>query len=291
MAEKDASQPDRIGGHEITGRLAEGPRGVVHLGRTSADAPEVVIKTLNADPAADPGFADRLRSLTRVSSPYVARTIEAGVEDGRPYVIREHVEGRSLAETVAQDGPLDVGAVERVAVGVLTALTAVHLAGFAHRSLTPSNVILTGEGPRVTDIELGDPAGEIGSRAPEQLAGLRYGPSADVFSWAAVVVFAATGSAPFGHDEENVLNGEPEIGELPEPLRQVVLDALAKQADGRPTAYTALLRLLGDVPVPAPPAVAGNGIAGGAEHGSVPRPTIQPIHLNLDGVQQPTPMD
>ncbi|MGP3955579.1 serine/threonine protein kinase [Nonomuraea sp. 3N208] len=289
MAEMDASQPERIGGHEIAGRLGEGPRGVVYLGRESEEAPQVAVKTLSVDPAADPDFVARLKSVTRVSSSYVARTLDAGADNGLVYVIREYVEGRSLAETVAADGPLTGDALERLAVGTMTALTAVHLAGLAHRGLTPSNVIFADEGPCVTDIELGDPAGEIGYRAPEQLSGLQYGPYADVFSWAATVVFAATGSAPFGHDPESVLNGEPEIGELPEPLRQVVLAALAKKTDGRPTAYSALLRLLGggNAPMLAPP----------AEDVPVPPPAILPIQLSVQGAQtplmppSPAPMD
>ncbi|MEV1002088.1 protein kinase [Nonomuraea sp. NPDC050202] len=314
MAEKDSQKPERIGGHEIVGRLGEGPRGAVHLGRESEDAPQVVVKTLSTDPAADPGFAERLRNVTRVSSSYVARAIAAGVEDGRPYVVREYVEGRSLAEAVAADGPLSGDALERVAVGMLTALTAVHVAGFAHRGLTPSNVILTADGPRVTDMELGEPAGELGFRAPEQLAGLQYGPYADVFSWAATVVFAATGAAPFEHDKESVLNGEPRIGELPEPLRQVVVAALAKEVTGRPTAYVALLRLLGDANAPMPaPAVQGvpvpppgsgdlaptllDGVpvppqAGRPGSGPVPPPggqppLILPIQLAIEGAAVP----
>ncbi|TYB59797.1 protein kinase [Nonomuraea sp. PA05] len=314
MAENDSPQPERIGGHEIIGRLGEGPRGVVHLGRESADAPQVVVKTLTIDLAADPGFAERLREVTRVSSSYVARTIAAGVEDGRPYVIREHVEGRSLAEAVAADGPLSGDALDRVAVGMLTALTAVHVAGFAHRGLTPSNVILTADGPRITDMELGEPAGELGYRAPEQLGGLQYGPYADVFSWAATVVFAATGAAPFEHDEQSVLHGEPAIGELPEPLRQVVVAALAKDVTGRPTAYVALLRLLGDAnaPIPAqavqgvpvPPPGSGDAAitlldgvavppqAGPPGAGPVPPPggqppLILPIQLAIEGAQVP----
>ncbi|MEV4367162.1 protein kinase [Nonomuraea sp. NPDC049637] len=258
MVEKDSPQaavPERIGDHEIVSLLGQGPRGAVHLGKESEDADPVAIKTLTVDPAADPDFVTRLKDVSRVSSSYVARTLDAGVQDGLLYVVREHVEGRSLAETVAADGPLTGDALERVAVGMLTALTAVHLAGFAHRGLTPSNVILTGEGLRVTDIEIGDPAGEIGYRAPEQLNGLQYGPYADVFAWAATVVFAATGSAPFGQDAHAVLTDEPVVDGLPDPLRQTVLAALSKDVSGRPTTYTALLRLLGDdkAPMPAAP--------------------------------------
>ncbi|KAB8197725.1 protein kinase [Nonomuraea phyllanthi] len=296
MAEKDSPTPERIGAHEIVDRLGEGPRGIVHLGQESEDAPRVAVKTLPVDPE-DPGFAERLKDVAKVSSSYVARTIDAGTQDGLSYVVREYVEGRSLAETVAADGPLSGDALERVAVGMLTALTAVHLAGFAHRGLTPSNVILTGEGLRVTDIEIGDPAGEIGYRAPEQINGLRYGPYADVFAWAATVVFAATGSAPFGHEAASVLNGEPEVGDLPEPLREVVLAALAKDVSGRPTTYTALLRLLGDASAPMPgaaidgvpvPPAPGEGAPPTAIEGPMPvPPAILPIQLSIEGAQRP----
>ncbi|MBF8185445.1 protein kinase [Nonomuraea sp. K274] len=276
MAETNSSQPERIGGHEVVGRLGEGPRGVVYLGvhlgvplgQDAEGGPRVAIKTLRVDPVADPDFVARLKGVAQVSSSYVARTMDAGVENGLAYVVREHVEGRSLAEAVAADGPLTGDALERVAVGMLTALTAVHLGGFAHRGLTPSNVILTGEGLRVTDIEIGDPAGEAGYQAPEQINRLRYGPHADVFAWAATVVFAATGAAPFGQDPQAVLNGEPVVGELPEPLRQVVLSALTKDVAGRPTTSTALLRLLGGSDTAKSGSDAAKGGSGAAEPAS-----------------------
>ncbi|TLF52211.1 hypothetical protein FE391_43765, partial [Nonomuraea sp. KC401] len=291
MAEKDSPQPERIGPHEIVGKVGTGPRGVVHLGRKSDDSDHVAVKTLTVGPADDPGFVARLKSVARLSNSNIARTIDAGVHEGRLYVVRAHAEGRSLAQTVAEDGPLTGDALERVAVGMLTALTAVHLAGFAHRGLTPSNVILTGEALRVTDIEIGDPAGEIGYRAPEQINGLQYGPYADVFSWASTVVFAATGAAPFGHEAQAVLNGAPEVGDLPEPLRQVVLAALTKDPGARPTTSTAMLRLLGDAnaPMPAPP-IEGVPVPPPAPVAGPPAqdpPGIQPIQLSIEGVRKP----
>ncbi|MDA0632935.1 hypothetical protein OUY22_05850 [Nonomuraea sp. MCN248] len=237
--------PEKLGAYVISGRLTDGPRGSVFLGKESDDAPLRVVKLL---PSSEAGSDDLARhtGVQRVSSASVARTLEAGTYENRVYVVREHVEGRSLAEVVAEDGPLDADAVERVAVGTLTALTAIHLAGITHRGLTPHNVIIGADGPRVTDIDLGEPAGELGYRAPEQIRGLAYGPYADIFAWAATVVFAATGRPPFGQDEDAVLNGQPELGELAEPLRRVVMSALAKNVAQRPTTDMALLQLLGD---------------------------------------------
>jgi serine/threonine protein kinase len=238
--------PEQIGEYAILGRLGEGPRGAVYLGRTADDAPTCVIKLLPAELGTEPDVLESLAGARSVSSTYVARVLDTGVHGDQPYVVREHVEGRSLADTVAAEGPLSGDALERVAVGVLTVMTAIHLAGLTHRGLTPHNVILTADGPKVTDIDLGDAAGEVGYRSPEQLNDLRHGPSADIYSWAATIVFAATGKAPFGHDPEMVLNGKPDVGDLEQPLRRVVVSALSKEAGQRPTAKTALLQLLGD---------------------------------------------
>ncbi|MFF0866740.1 hypothetical protein ACFYUV_33620 [Nonomuraea sp. NPDC003560] len=229
-------------------RLPEGPRGVAFLGRESEDAPLRVIKVLAAKPDADAEGVARFAKVRRLSSSSIARTLDAGLREGHLYVVREHVEGRSLAEAVAADGPLDPDGVERVAVGTLTALTAAHLAGVTHRGLTPGNVIMGADGVRVTDLDLGEAAGEIGYRSPEQLRGEPYGPSADLFAWAATVVFAATGKAPFGQDADEVLTGTPELGTLAEPVRNVVSAALSKDARQRPAADAALLRLLGGPP-------------------------------------------
>lgn len=110
----------------------------------------------------------RLSGTQRVSSSYVARVLDAGRHGEQLYVVREHIQGHSLAEVVTHDGPLDADALERVSVGVLTALTAVHLAGITHRGLTPHNVIMGPDGPRVTDIDLGEPVGEVSYRAPSR---------------------------------------------------------------------------------------------------------------------------
>ncbi|WP_433442638.1 serine/threonine protein kinase [Nonomuraea sp. CA-141351] len=264
-------RPPRVGSNTIIETIGEGPRGAVYLGQEAEESSPRVIKLLAPEAGQDADVVQRLRSLNRVSSSYVARVLDAGVWEGRPYVVREHVAGRSLAELVAAEGPLPDDALERVAVGVLTALIAMHLKGLAHGGLTPHNVILAPDGPKVTDMAAGPPAGELGYRSPEQLNGEVYGPYSDVFSWAAVVVFAAAGRPPFGHDPQTVMNAAPDLGHLPEPIRGVVASALAKPVAQRPTAQAALLRLLGeaDKPVPALPTDA-------TRHANPPIPSAYP---------------
>ncbi|MEU4571960.1 serine/threonine protein kinase [Nonomuraea sp. NPDC023979] len=287
--------PERIGDYSILGLLGEGPRGETFLGRESDDAPIRVIKLLPGVPEPAPDALAPYLAAQRVSSSYVARVLDAGYLADRPYVVREHVEGKSLAETVEADGPLTGDALERVAVGVLTALSAVHLAGLTHRSLTPHNVILAAEGPRVTDVTVGDPVGEPGYQAPEQLTGLQYGPYADVFAWAATMTFAATGKPPFA-DRDAVLTGEPEVGVGDEALRRVLLSALAKDVSQRPTTYSALMQVLGDPgagrqQAPDQTAIEGVPVPGVALQGvpipAVPLPGMQPMVPPQGGPGQP----
>ncbi|WP_214411982.1 serine/threonine protein kinase [Sphaerisporangium fuscum] len=205
-----------------------------------------VVKLLPLWPEADPAtrarVVDDLSAAQRVSSAYAVRAVDAGWIGDRAYVVREHVEGRTLREAVAADGPITGDALERIAVGTLTALTAVHLAGIAHRGLTPQNILLTAEGPRVCDFGLGETA----YRSPEQVRGEPTGPAADLFAWASTITYAATGTEPFGDDPEAIVTAQPDLAALPAGLRDVVASCLNKMPAQRPTAQGAMLWLLGE---------------------------------------------
>lgn len=288
--------PKQVGRYTLLGRLGQGPRGIVYLGRltdesqvaghgaptetTTATEPgtsaasevsetqtgaenspadrRFVVKLLPPWPEADTDararVVDELSASHRVSSAYTARTIEAGWADDRGYLVREHVEGRSLRETVESDGPLTGDALERTAIGTLTALTAIHLAGIAHRGLTPENILLGSDGPRVADFGLGETA----YRSPEQVRGEPSGPAADVFAWATTIAYAATGAELFDGSAEAIATARPDLGALPTPLRNVIAACLAKVPAERPTAQGAMLWLLGEEkagsPAPAIPA-------------------------------------
>ncbi|HEX3211201.1 MAG TPA: protein kinase, partial [Actinomycetota bacterium] len=77
--------------------------------------------------------------------------------------------------------------------------------------------------------------------APEQLRDQAAGPPTDVFAWGALVAFAATGRHPFGGGPPDavayrILHGQPDLDGVPEAMRQLVRDALARDPAARPTA-------------------------------------------------------
>ncbi|WP_433420119.1 bifunctional serine/threonine-protein kinase/glutamate ABC transporter substrate-binding protein [Microtetraspora malaysiensis] len=256
--------PLRLGPFVLSGRVGEGGQGVVYLGHGESGEP-VAVKLLHikfsGDAMARSRFGRELRAAERVASFCTARVIAADLEGDTPYIASEYIDGRSLREVVEENGPISGPALERLAVGTATALTAIHHAGIVHRDFKPDNVLLAPDGPRVVDFGIAriiDSTGTITSRAigtpaymsPEQISGDMVGPPSDVFAWASTIAYAATGAVAFGGDSiavvlNRVLNHDIDVSMLPEPLRGVVRSCLNKLPAARPTADSILLRLLG----------------------------------------------
>ncbi|MFD9945430.1 serine/threonine protein kinase [Nonomuraea sp. NPDC059023] len=282
LAPLGPDDPAAIGPYRLVGRLGEGGQGVVYLGQ-SGNGPPVAVKVLRDGLGGDDRFAKEIAAARRVEPFCIAQVLDASLGDapgpgrrhrpgqgvpargyGRPYIVTEYVEGPSLHEAGRHSG----ADLQRLAVATATALAAIHEAGVVHRDFKPANVLLGPGGPRVidfgiaraTDAAATATSGIVGTpayMAPEQLAGHDVGPAADVFAWASVIVFAATGTPPFGSDTlpaiiNRILHNEPQLGELPRQLRGVVYDCLAKDPAARPPMRAVLLRLLGGDQRPGP---------------------------------------
>jgi serine/threonine protein kinase len=265
--------PKRLGSYELVGRLGDGGQGVVFLGRAE-DGTDVAIKLLHRELTADDmariRFLREIEFAKQVASFCTAQIIDADIEGERPYLVSEYVPGPSVLQLVHSEGPISGGALDRLAIGTATALVAIHQAGVIHRDFKPANVLIGPGGPRVIDFgiaRLFDGDSTMTSRvvgtpafmSPEQMRGQDFGKEADIFCWAATMVYAATGRPPFGNDSilaviQRTLNDEPDLGDIPEPLRGLVTECLAKEPAARPTARQLLMRLLGQEDAVAGPA-------------------------------------
>ncbi|CND81951.1 serine/threonine protein kinase [Mycobacterium tuberculosis] len=284
-----SGDPTELGGYEILGRLGEGGQGAVFLGRradatgTVRAADHVAIKLLHGglagDEAARARFVRELEVAKRVARFCTAQVLDADVAGDQPYIVSEYVPGLSLHHVVRSEGPRTGGALERLAVSTLTALTAIHQAGIVHRDFKPHNVVMGPDGPRVIDFGVARALGAAGETqnvgtpaymSPEHFTGGEVGPAADMFAWGTTMAFAATGRPAFGNDEmatvmHRILTGEPDLGDLPDPMRGLVLACLDKEPAQRPTARQAQERLVGaasgatsaGAPVPPLPAFPG----------------------------------
>ncbi|MDF2707081.1 MAG: hypothetical protein K0R62_2733 [Nonomuraea muscovyensis] len=255
-----ADDPAAVGPYRLVGRLGAGGQGVVYLAQAPGGRP-VAVKVLGEGLAGDGGFAKEIEAARRVEPFCIAQVLDASL-GGRPYIVTEYVDGPPLQ----QAGRHTNADLQRLAVATATALAAIHRAGVVHRDFKPANVLLGRDGPRVIDFGIAratDAAITVTSAivgtpaymAPEQLAGQVVGPQADVFAWAGVMVFAATGAPPFGNDSlpaviRRILHDEPRLGDLPEPLRRIVYACLAKDPRARPAMQDVLLWLIGGRPVP-----------------------------------------
>ncbi|OPG14608.1 serine/threonine-protein kinase [Microbispora sp. GKU 823] len=254
--------PERIGPYRLLRQLGEGGMGVVHLG-LDAEGREVAVKVLHPHVATDLKARDRLtrevETMRRVRSKRVAEVLDADLTGAAPYIVTRYAPGRTLEQTVLEDGPLADDGVIRLAVGLCEALVAIHAADVIHRDLKPANVMLVDGEPLVIDFgiahlvnatrltQTGMFVGTPGYLAPEIIRDTEITQAADVHALAATVFFAATGKAPFGSGTfesvcYNILEGKAQVDLAPAWLRGWLRSALAPEATSRPTAAS-LLRL------------------------------------------------
>ncbi|MDL4777477.1 MULTISPECIES: DUF4389 domain-containing protein [Thermomonosporaceae] len=259
-------EPRVLGPYRLLGRLGRGGMGTVYLAAEPTGR-RVAVKVVNRELAGETAFLDRFRrevtAARQVHRFCTAPLIDADLDADPPYIVTEYIDGPSLEQTVAERGPLPGSDLEGLAVGVATALAAIHGAGIVHRDLKPANVLLSPTGPRVIDFGIaraldaadgptrtGQFIGTPAYIAPEILHGEPVCQASDVFSWGCVVAYAGTGRPPFqGGTVAEVfkrISGDPPVLDGLDPgLRALVALTLGKDPRNRPTAQGLLARLLG----------------------------------------------
>jgi len=253
----------------ILRRLGQGTMGIVYLAR-GADEKRIALKVVRPEWAHEADFlrrfAHEVKHASRVDAAYTAKVVAVSTDASHPYLAAEFIDGPTLEAEVTVNGPLPLPRAKAVAIGTAAALIAIHEGGIVHRDLKPSNVLLSHSGPQVIDFGIARSLGattrltQIGSRvgapaymSPEQILDADLTPASDVFSWAGMVVYASTGHQPFGGPDTNmialyrkVLEGQPNLTDVPAELHSILEAAFAKEPTARPTARDLLALLTGN---------------------------------------------
>jgi serine/threonine protein kinase len=259
-----AGNVDAVGPYKLSKVLGRGAQGVVHLGEDGAGE-QVAVKIFPVD---NDGSVRHLVqaeiAAARQVAPFcTAQILYAEIDSARLAVVSEYIPGPTLQQQFHQDGPSTGQKLYRLAVGTATALAAIHRSHVVHCDFKPSNVIIGPDGPRVIDFGIAQAlhhqAGRVAIRgtpsymAPERFEFAPADPAADMFAWAATMVFAACGRPPYPGDDAAevaalICAGPPAVPDFGPGLS--VLDALVRACLNRdpalrPTAGQVLHRLLG----------------------------------------------
>jgi eukaryotic-like serine/threonine-protein kinase len=258
------------GRYRVTGRLGVGGMGVVVRASDGLLGRDVAVKLLADNLALDDGsrarFLHEARAAAAITDPRVVAVFDVGEEDGRPYIVMECVDGPSLAEVLAEDGPLEATEVERTAVDALGALERAHDAGLLHRDVKPGNLLRAPDGTvKVTDFGVavavdgerltrtGFVIGTAGYLAPERRRGEPATVRTDLWALGATLTELLTGAAP-GDEATERLSARDDLSPR---LRELLRRLLAEHPDDRPADALAALALLAEDPArsgaPTPP--------------------------------------
>jgi tRNA A-37 threonylcarbamoyl transferase component Bud32 len=206
--------------YRIEGRVGGGASGEVYRARHIGTGGAVALKRLRADRADSEHLRRRFAFEAQVTHtlrhPNTVRVIDTGVDgNGRPWLAMEWLEGRTLAEVVAIDGPLPMGPALAFARQLLGSLAEAHEARLVHRDIKPQNLMVLKVPGSTSDVHLKvldfgiakdlnrdevqtmHPVGTPRWMAPEMWLGAPAAPSADVFAAGCVVFHMLTGESAF----------------------------------------------------------------------------------------------
>ena len=245
--------------YEIIEKIGAGGMSIVYKAKDNRLQRYVAIKELREEFVQDEEFVARFRkealSAASLSHPNIVGIYDVGSDKEIHYIVMEYVEGRTLKEVIAEQGPFDAKMVLELGVQMVSALKHAHQKKIIHRDIKPQNILMTTDGVlKVTDfgiakavdsstiVTTGNAVGSVHYFSPEQAKGKYVNESSDLYSCGIVLFELATKRLPFEADSHisialKHINEEfPKPSsfnpQIPENLENIILRATCKnQAD------------------------------------------------------------
>jgi serine/threonine-protein kinase len=247
------------GRYEIGDRLGSGGMSNVYRATDQILERTVAVKILAEHLSDDDRFVARFRrealAVAKLVHPNIVQVYDTGIDEGRHYIVMEYVEGRSGAQILQRQGPLDPETAAEIGVQACAGLDYAHRRGIIHRDVKPGNLMIVG-GPvgggemavKLTDFgiaraieqtritQVGSVVGTAAYLSPEQVRGEEATPATDVYALGVVIYQFLTGRLPYEgstlaelavrQQNERPLPPSTYNDEVPETLGGAVLRAL-----------------------------------------------------------------
>src|SRR5690349_4855867 len=242
------------GRYRLEARIGQGGMSTVYRALDETLQRRVAVKLMNREVVSDSAQLERFRrearAVARWNHPLIVGVIDAGEDEGRPYIVFEYIEGETLKERIRRGGRLPIPEAVAYAIEIARALGAAHARHIVHRDVKPQNVLIDEEGScKVTDFGIARSLTEEGLTAtgrvlgttdyvsPEQALGQPVTGQSDLYSLGVVLYEMVTGEVPFAGDSPVAVAMRHVREEVPDAqLRRPELSAATAAAIDRAVA-------------------------------------------------------
>ncbi len=259
-----------VGGYRVLREIETDSLGVIYEAEHPRLHRKVALRTIGASVARDVSFSRRflleLRSYVALEHPAIPRLYELAYDGECPYLVTEMIDGQTLDAVLGAGVRYEPLGVIGLLRPIASALDYAHSRATIHRDVKPANILLANDGRTLlTGFGLGTVAsfntgpgagGPVAPDyvAPERLVGREVDGRTDVYSLAAVVFEAVTGSRPFSSKSwietlsRRLYEPPPSVRdvvpELPAAFATVLQQAMDRDPGRRPTSAGELLNRL-----------------------------------------------
>ena len=250
------TDPEFVGTWELIGRLGSGGYSSIFLAQKKGT--KAAIKVIRRDAVNSPKvfdrFATEIKNLRQLKHPNIIKYIDSDISTQVPFIAMEYVDGQTLEQVVLAKGPLSESLWIKYFSSIVEALEYCHSKNIIHKDLSPSNVMISGNNPKLIDfgfayekgVERLSSADEIVGTdsylSPEHINGSSPNETMDVFSLASTFLYAAAAQLPFEAEKKIEMWGkiefaQPNLENLTGLQKNLLTPMFYKDPQERPTFF------------------------------------------------------
>lgn len=246
--------------YEIVEKIGAGGMSIVYKAKCNRLQRFVAVKMLREEFVKDEVFVEKFKvealSAARLSHPNIVGVYDVGNDHDLHYIVMEYMEGHTLKELIAREGPLEEKMVLEYGLQMLNAIGHAHKKQIIHRDIKPQNILVTQDKVlKVTDfgiaravdsstiVTTGNAIGSVHYFSPEQAKGKYVNETSDLYSCGIVLFELVTKRLPFEADSHVSIALKHINEEIPHPsmfnpliskgLEEIILKATNKKQELR----------------------------------------------------------